>query len=153
MKHALALDPGRTTGFAKAVWNDKDCGIRYGQSELNHSELYYLLTEESPDYLICESFRFRQGKTGVDLYPVELIGVVQYWLKQDGTNTNFSVQEPWVQGDKKAFFSDRKLKEMELYIKGLEHGRSAVKHLLYWLYFGVGSQYFDKQTTIELFKD
>lgn|SRR5574337_124749 len=136
---ALALDPGRTTGIAIATWDDAECKITYGQEILGHFDFYDFLHKQQADFIICESFRFRQGKTGVDLYPCELIGIVNLFCEV--SKTKLYVQEPWVQSGKKIYFSDAKLKERNLYLKGLEHGRSAVKHLLYWLAFGAGSNF------------
>lgn len=144
MLKVIALDPGRTTGIAIASIDVEVCDIWYSQDKMDHKQLYEYLDEGAFDHIVCETFKFRHGKTGVDLYPCELIGIVNLW-QQQGDWTQLWMQDPWVQSGKTVFFSDKKLKDMELYIKGIEHGRSAVKHLLYWLHFGAGSQYKGRQ--------
>lgn len=134
----LALDPGKTTGYAIASI-DRESLIGYGQYEFSHSGLWEFFPA-LVDYVVCESFEFRQGKQlGVDLYPCELIGVVKLWVDIRG-RCELYMQPAHIQG-KKAYFSDKLLKELGLYIKGCEHGRSAVKHLLHWLAFGPGSRF------------
>lgn len=134
----IALDPGRCTGYALAAKDDDSFDICYGQEYWNHSELYEFIP--NVDHIICESFEFRQGKQlGVDLYPCELIGVVNLWY-DNSTALSLTIQPATVQG-KKAYFSDNLLKEMQLYQKGVEHGRSAVKHLLQWFYHGAGYRF------------
>lgn len=145
MVTALALDPGRTTGFAVGNIDMQVCEVSYFQDKMDHSELYNFLGRGFYDHIICETFKFRQGKTGVDLYPCELIGVVHLWDQRNDGDSTLTMQEPWVQSGKKVFFSDTRLKDMGLYIKAIEHGRSAVKHLLYWFQFGAGSQYNEGQ--------
>jgi len=139
---ALALDPGRTTGYAVAV----DNLINYGQVELSPREFWHFLNYHLPVdlecHVICENFVFRQGnQLGVDLYPCELIGILKlHRTFHVDMSHQLYFQPASVQG-KKAYFTDKLLKDMGLYIKGIEHGRSAVKHLLYWLQFAQGARY------------
>lgn len=139
---AFAIDPGRCTGYA--VLSHSPSGrynIAYGQEYFDHQELYEFIPKDV-DHVICESFEFRQGKqqSGVDLYPCELIGVLHLWYAYEEYAQSLVFQPASVQG-KKAFFSDEMLKELKLYQAGVEHGRSAVKHLLQWLHFGPGAKY------------
>ena len=141
----LALDPGRTTGYAIAIVQDGKPYIGYVQEELNHRGFYTLLDNvaRACDWelnIVCESFSFRKGKTGIDLYPCELIGVLHYFVASYPRNY-LSMQEPSVQGAKSAYYTDAKLKELGLYQKEYQHGRSAVKHLLHWLHFGHGASF------------
>lgn len=136
MNLTLALDPGRTTGYALG-FRDDELQIAYGETRFSHVELYDWLDEVSPAYVICESFDYRRLKDA-DLYPCELIGVIHLFCERNEIPYYF--QKPSVQGDK-AYWTDAKLKELELYKAGTEHGRSALKHLLYWLQFGHGAQY------------
>lgn len=147
MIRIISLDPGRTTGFALAFVEDYKPFIAYSQDALSHKEFWTLLYSSyngrsgapSALHVICESFHFRRGKTGIDLYPCELIGVLHYFVAQHPP-VRLYFQEPSVQG-KHAYFTDAKLKEMRLYQKEFEHGRSAVKHLLHWLQFGHGASF------------
>lgn len=151
---ALALDPGRTTGFAIASFGSRTV-LSCGQLELSPRGLWAFLEQYLPDdiecHVICESFEFRQGKQlGVDLYPCELIGVLKLHrtLRIDMSNQLY-FQPAYVQG-KKAYFSDKLLKEMGIYDRRVEHGRSALKHLLYWFKFAQGARYAIDLDNLEL---
>lgn len=136
MKLVLALDPGRTTGYALAI-GEPELHIAYGETRFNNIELYDWLHHIKPAYIICESFDYRRLKDA-DLYPCELIGVMNLFRQQEDVPTY--MQKPSIQG-KDAYWTDGKLKELEIYKAGTEHGRSALKHLLYWLIFGHGAQF------------
>lgn len=139
MEVALALDPGRTTGYALAT-AQPDLHIAYGETQFDHDDLWYWMLDLMPSYVVCESFDYRRLKD-VDLYPCELIGVVNLFCDlRGGRLIPLYMQKPSVQG-RDAYWSDAKLKELELYKAGTEHGRSALKHLLYWLMFGHGGQF------------
>lgn len=151
---ALALDPGRTTGYAFA-WKDEDSFlVAYGQQLMTHGELWRFIPPLI-DHVICESFEFRHGKQlGVDLYPCELIGVVRLWV-EGPTFREQDLVELHMQtaGQGKSYFGDEKLKSMLLYRRGVQHGRDACRHLLQWFYFGSGYQYIgttDKPELIEV---
>lgn len=129
----LALDPGRTTGICIAKGQDTELAIAYTQEKLDHVGIFQLLDDLMPDYVICESFEFRQGKQiGIDLYPCELIGVVKLWKPEVYMQTA-------AQG--KGYYDNDKLKELGLYRKGVQHGRDACRHMLYWLHFGPGARF------------
>lgn len=142
---ALALDPGKCTGYALAAQDTETFNVCYGEKYLDPEEFWRFLNHILPNgdesYVICESFEFRQGKqhAGIDLYPRELIGILKLHrhFKQDA----LYFQNPDIQGGKNVYFNDAKLKDLELYRKGVGHGRSAVKHLLWWFYFGPGFQF------------
>lgn len=132
---AIAFDPGRTTGYALGCKDETGYFVSYCEAVLDHLQLWKFIP--SVDHVICEDFKLR--KMGVDLYPLELIGVIKLWNQL--VNRKPVMQQPWVQGDKDAYFSDKKLKDMGLYQATPEHGRSAVKHLLYWFQFEGGFKY------------
>lgn len=149
----LSLDPGRTTGYAIGIVHDTKPFIAYHQQELDHKGIWQLLDKvgRECDYqlnIVCEEFHFRRSQTGVDYYPIELIGIVNYFVQCYPMNALFW-QNPSVQS-KRGYWSDAKLKEMGLYQKQYEHGRSAVKHLLHWLQFSTGAKYAPDMDTCEL---
>lgn len=147
----LALDPGRTTGYAVGAFVDSKPFIAYGQQKWSQLAFFHYLQNFGEENFVCESFEFRQGKQkdGLDLYAVELIGILNLHCAQTGAYLHF--QKPFIQGDK-AYFSDKRLKQMSLYQKGDEfhHGRSAVKHLLHWTMFGHGADMGVNLATAEL---
>lgn len=147
----LALDPGRTTGYAIAARGGGKFDICYGEENWDHRDFWHALNVLQAELIVCESFEFRQGKQlGVDLYPCELIGVLNLWSQQGarygqptslGYTPEIHYQPASVQSKRKAYFSDAMLKNLGLYWKDFEHGRSAVKHLLYWFQFGPGARF------------
>jgi hypothetical protein len=143
----ISIDPGVTTGYAVGVITDGYMKVRCNQQKFDHIDLYDFLIGNHPDVVICERFDFRKMAVGVNLYPVEMIGVVNYFI-QDRQRRDVPVelfmQKPAEQG-KKAYWTDQKLKDKKVYDIHNEHGRSAIKHLLYWYTFGAGFQYNKKE--------
>lgn len=151
----IALDPGRTTGVALASKDEDSLKIDYFQAKWNHLILYGFLHGRAQlgklDHVVCESFEFRQGKqkTGVDLYPCELIGIVKLFEAQWALNGNKPIipltMQTAAQG--KGYYDDRKLRNLDLYKKAVPHGRDACRHLLQWLFFGPGYKYMENKST------
>ena len=145
----VALDPGRTTGYVVANLKDDWLEMHISQGEWSHLDLWSFLEIESPDHVVCESFEFRQrAHEGADLYPRELIGVVELAQQMFLPLNCVHYQNASIQSKKKAYFSDTKLKELGLYVIGVEHGRSATKHLLHWLQFGQGAMFSIKKMRV-----
>jgi hypothetical protein len=148
MLNVLALDPGGYTGICKAeIYPEVNhARLSYFQERWLEADLWMFLNQESPDALIYESFQYRpQGmrQAGI-LRPVELIGVLRLYEQ-----LHTPIKGTYPQGSDKAvgnytYFTDIKLKEMELYLPGLEHGRVACKHMLYWLFHGAGTQFVNR---------
>jgi hypothetical protein len=130
----LALDPGGTTGYAAGILISPITRIVYDQAKLNENQLYAMLEELQPDHIICEDFEYRnRARAGLDLTPPRLIGVVRLYGAHTGARVHM---QKAAKG--KGFYTDDKLKKLDLYIKGRPHGRDALRHLLHWLTFGVG---------------
>lgn len=141
---ALALDPGETTGYALAVVDGSRMYLAYDERKFNHAEFWDFLKQTNRYggmHTVCEDFEFRRGKQkdGLNLYPVELIGIVRLFC------SNERWYPLWMQKAAQglSYYDDTKLKNLGVYQKGLEHGRSATKHLLHWFQFGAGYQYND----------
>jgi hypothetical protein len=134
----IALDPGGTTGIAQADIEDFTITkIGCGQDRDMASGLYEVLRSFNPDYIVCETFQFRNAsRPGLDLTSAKLIGVCELYAERHGIF--LKMQEPSVQGPR-AYWTDAKLKAAGLYLPGKEHSRSAMKHLLYFLTFKKGS--------------
>jgi hypothetical protein len=150
MLKALALDPGGTTGYAKCEMISQTIRVRYGQAEWSELDLWRELEAYRPLDVVYESFQYRPGKAkpSVNLRPPELIGVVKLY----GQRYNGSVKlHPQTAAKGKAYFSNKRIKELDLYKSGVDHGRDALRHLLHWLYFDSGMQYIDgEKYTFEL---
>lgn len=138
MIKVVALDPGVTTGFALGLITNDKFWVGYDQEKLSHRNLFQLLAEIDAPYVICESFEFRQkAREGLELFSCELIGVVKLF---DATNL---CMQTAAQG--KGHYNDIKLKKMDLYVPGKDHGRDALRHLLHWFTFSNGFQFNKKQ--------
>jgi hypothetical protein len=135
----ISLDPGGTTGYAKGeIFNKPPMLIDYNEQRFDEAGLYAWLEEEVPDYLICESFAYRnRARAGLDLTPVKLIGIVTMYANLH-RGCILYMQSP-SQG--KGHFSNDHLKSLGVYKKGLPHGRDAVRHLLHWYASGAGYQF------------
>jgi hypothetical protein len=133
MQKFVSLDPGITTGYSLAILDGDSLYISYDQDKFSHRELYNVLDGIEPDEVICESFEYRnnQHRDNLELYSLEMIGVVRLYCDP--------VMQNAAKG--KGFYSDEKLRRMGLYVRGLDHGRDAARHLLHWFTFGPGYRY------------
>lgn len=137
----LALDPGETTGYALAVL-DSRFYLAYDEARLSHEDFWKFLQKvmrHGSVHTVCEDFEFRQGKQkdGLNLYPVELIGILRLFCSNDRW------YPLWMQkaAQGKGYYDDNKLKKLGVYQKGYDHGRDAARHLLHWFQFGAGYQF------------
>jgi hypothetical protein len=140
----LALDPGATTGWA--LFQKGSPGERYTSGQVEQDKVWTLLNtamfggRDLHDNIIdltiiCESFQHRQLPK-VDYSPVEVIGVVKEWARQN--NVEIVWQTP-AQG--KAFFTDNRLAALDLLKKPKttwRHANDAMRHILWYLGFGKG---------------
>jgi hypothetical protein len=137
----IALDPGITTGIAYGKINEGLMDFTADQAELKCLGLWNLLGSLEPDVIVHETFEFRQGKQrrGIELYPRNLIGVIQLYSEMN--RIKLIDQSPAQAMD---YWTNDKLKENDAYSRGKDHARDATRHLLYWFYFGQGYKYNEK---------
>lgn len=126
MKHVIAVDPGGTTGIA--VWRGTDDIESVDLPTWDAVGFVHRQLEESPDLVVCESFRINAHtakKSQDGLASIESIGALRYLcaLKE----VSFELQPP---SDAKSFAKDDKLKRIGWYIPGTDHCRDAQRHLL-----------------------
>lgn len=152
---ALAIDPGKTTGYClacipipgKVYIVPAECVHREADM-LELLEGLYVQTDGML-HLVCETFEFRNAsRVGLDFTPARLIGIVELFVQVNGVTVAF--QNPSVQSDKTGFFSNDYLKQHYLYSVGSTHKRSATKHMLYWLTFKQGAQFAGLDPRIEM---
>jgi hypothetical protein len=138
----VALDPGITTGFSLAIIEQSTLFISCDQEKFSHRNLYDFLTEIAPDHVICESFEYRntRHRDNLELYSLEMIGIVKLYCEP--------VMQHAAKG--KGFYTDEKLKKLDLYVPGKQHGRDAMRHLLHWYTFGPGYIYNPKGSKMML---
>lgn len=135
----VSLDPGRTTGYAHGIINDGSMLIVTGQLKLTQNELYTHLVNAHPDVIVCERFDYRnRARKGLDMYPRELIGVVELFTQQHELDVTLKMQTP---AQAKGYYTDQRLKLDHLYKMGKPHANDAARHILYWYVFGSGFQY------------
>ncbi len=144
---ALALDPGKTTGYAVAyVGGDGSMDIEVGEEAFSLDGIYEFIERfigveqtHTPAHIIYEDFNYRNAsRAGLDLTPVKMIGIIELYKERFEPFVGFHKQSA---ATGKAFWSDDKLKAKGIHAKGRKHGRDATRHLMQWLSFGAGSQY------------
>lgn len=136
---AACFDPGVTTGHAVATVDapGKPIKIRSGQTRFDHIMLFQQLELLRPQFVVCEGFEYRNRKrTGLILYPVELIGVIHLWAQL--SKTPLYMQKAM---EGKSYYSDKMIKDAKLWLPGKPHAMDAVRHLLHWFTFGYGYQF------------
>lgn len=137
----MAVDPGVTTGIA--VWESKWPGwraesfsARQVDEQLAAAEIVRSWVDPPGpprlDVLVCESFRLSAGTVkksqAGSLVTIELIGMLR-WLAHRA-NVPFVLQSP---ADAEAFSTNDKLNLLGWWTPGLEHARSATRHLVLYL--------------------
>lgn len=144
MLKVLSIDPGETTGYALAIKDSNKLFLAYDQARMDHQQFWQFLRKAHMYgimHTVCEDFEFRQGKQkdGLNLYPVELIGILRLFCSND------QWAPLWMQkaAQGKGYYDDNKLRGLGVYQRGVEHGRDAARHLLHWFQFGGGYQFND----------
>jgi len=141
----LAIDPGKTTGYAIAVCDDV-LKLLVQEDRLSLAEMDQLLIDLIQDsqpnlHVIYEDFEYRNyARSGLDLTPVKLIGVIELVRERYEPFVHFYKQSA---ATGKAFWSDEKLKQVGAYKVGKKHGRDATRHFLQWAKFGPGAEHID----------
>lgn len=120
----LALDPGKTTGVAWRTGDGELRGIEWPGEDIAvildgfHSR--YGLTE-----VVAENFRSRPGPA-VNLSPAEVLGRIDAWADERGIEVVRQDASPV-----KVRVTHDRLREQGGWLRGQQHARDAVKHLLY----------------------
>lgn len=121
------LDPGERTGWA--LWD----GNEYSTGNLAPGEIWGFLEGIEDAYrpiaIGYESFRLRPGLSYFELAPVERIGVIKEWARQN----DVELEQPQ-SSDKMSLITDDKLRRAGLWKPGKAHKdeMQALKHLLYY---------------------
>jgi hypothetical protein len=137
----LAIDPGVTSGFCYARIAQNTLLEFYPFQAIDDVEdMWDRIEAFKPRYIICEDFEYRSGKgrSGLNLFPVQLIGVVKlYELKAQQQCAVFMQKA----STGKSYYNDVNLKAKGFYRRGVPHGMDATRHLLQWFTFGAGYKY------------
>lgn len=132
----LALDPGKTTGWALFT----GCTfVSAGQLATSSQQealqlLEVRLFEAKPTLVVIEDYRVYANRTqqhaGSSLSTPRLIGMIETLLLQ--RSIPFHKQPA---GVAKQFVTDDRLRAWDLYSRGLKHARDAIRHGVYYVLF------------------
>jgi hypothetical protein len=142
----ISLDPGRTTGYSVGITKEAaEFEFISKQAKLSHYDLWAVLKNENADAIVCESFDFRNGvRTGTDLIPAELIGVVHLYAITESKRLYFQNASTHGAGGKNGYFNNENLKRKGIYVPARPHAMDSLRILLYWYEFGKGFQFNNK---------
>ena len=142
----ISIDPGITTGYCRALVDNKGCAVRPYQAKNDVWQHWDELKAYHPDIIIIEDFEYRKGqRDGLILFSVQLIGVTRLWAKQN--NATLYIQKAM---EGKSHFSNELLKDRGVYKRGMPHAMDATRHLIHWFTFKAGYQYVKPDDPIEL---
>lgn len=80
-----------------------------------------------PDTVVCESFQYRPALDKAVLEPVEVIGAVKVWCYR------YQVRLVFQTPSSRMWWTNEKLKRMNVYRKANPHANDAMRHLLNYL--------------------
>ena len=138
--NVIAIDPGVMTGYARGKISEGHLYYYAFQMVDDVDDLWRRLKDVRPRHVIIEDFEFRQGKqrTGINLFPVQLIGVTRLYALMGDVQCAVHIQKA---SYGKAYYTDNILKSRSLYKRGIPHAMDASRHLLQWFTFGAGYQF------------
>jgi hypothetical protein len=121
----LALDPGKTTGVAYRGTDGFLRGLQWPGDDitavLTGLHLHFVLTE-----IVVENFRSRPGGPAVNLSAPMTIGRIFEWAEE--ADVPVILQDPsWA----KRKVTNDALRSAGGWVRGQEHARDALRHLLY----------------------
>lgn len=155
----LVIDPGVTTGYVKGIFKNDRIELRPFQEKLNCYQLFELLDYHRPENIICEDFEFRRGLAWAELYPVQIIGVVNCFVQSfEYVVPTLKMQKAATVFGKGAYFDDKKkLQELGIYKPQTggdkNHMMEAMRHFAYWYHFGAGHRYWDENKKLTLVEE
>jgi len=142
MGHVLAVDPGETTGWALLECRpDATNLVNQGQIvswplEVGVPRLETLIKELSPNFVVYEAYhvyawRLNEHKFS-EVPTIQIIGALKTLSVQRGVPYGCQTAQTG-----KAFFTDDRLKSMDLYVEGERHARDALRHACQFVTFGL----------------
>lgn len=138
---ALAFDPGITTGIATGMIDGRAGYMEVGSTQEKYEvdELWEFLCKQVPDFIIYETFEFRnRAREGLELFSRELIGIIRMYSRRYLPKHTYD--QSAYQG-KGGYFTNKMLKEYNVYKPGMDHAMDATRHLCQWYTFGPGYAY------------
>ena len=122
----IAYDPGITTG-----WASYDNGIfKVGELEsLDLSIIYSHITSlyDWDEFIIgYEDFKHRPQLIHSEMYSLQVIGAIRLWTQLHGQPEPFK----YLPATAQAFWTDNKIKALDLWVPGNPHAMDALRVLL-----------------------
>lgn len=120
----VSLDPGATIGIC-ILHKDGTYESRQLQPAdypHPHETVFDVLSEIKPDRILYERFDYRAAKNGVVLIGVEYIGVIEMYGQMKCVDTHKISAS-----DGKAFWTDNKLRLLNIYRRGMPHANDATR--------------------------
>lgn len=129
VKAVLALDPGKTTGWAQFILD----GQSYQCGQTTFTETCAMIEEQTGGWgdrllLVSESFIINMAtvKNTQAPWSLELIGVARYFA-MTRCHRDLALQMP---SSAKGFASDDRLRKLGWYVPGQGHAMDAARHLI-----------------------
>jgi hypothetical protein len=136
-KNFLALDPGKTVGLAWFELDGSEIKDVYADQMFWVDFLYDFaeVSEEKHFKLLMENYTIRSNTVAAnlnkELLTAKIIGVIEWYCRLNDIEYQFQPA-----GIGNAFFTKKRLKEMNLWIVGKHHARDAIRHGMWHLTFG-----------------
>lgn len=161
----LAIDPGVTTGGTWVVFDGDKVFVAPFQAKYMPHEFGKVLRDYNIDVYICENFSYRKHLDKAELYSLQLIGVLNAHVNPASLLWNpKAFRHEFVYVDKPGrkvhwqepayalagFFTDDRLKSLNLYIPAMPHAMDALRHFMQWWQYGRGAKYREQNQTVEL---
>lgn len=123
----LAIDPGKTSGYARFDENGNDDGEGTVTDKIG---VYELLELFRPEVVICEQYRlfpWKSNQQAMSLFDtVRIIGAIEYWCYSNGAS--LFMQEPSIKSTA-YLWANRTVSKTH----SKTHAADAYCHGLYWL--------------------
>lgn len=147
----LSLDPGETTGYCIFDWpytrqikpreNLSKYLVEAGQIAsrdivMQNESIDKLVGKFRPNKIVYEKFMLYGHKAasqiGSDMFTPQVIGQIRVIAAEHGIDTISNSAQ-----NAKLFYTDKKLREHDMWQSGVKHARDAIRHALYAIDFNL----------------
>lgn len=134
----IAIDPGNETGMALFTNGIFEKGWQVSSAPggvTNWREVEQMVLEYNPTIVVCENYRVYAHKleqhSYSDVNTLRIIGCIEYLCWKHNIPLEFQMA-----AQHKGFCTDVKLKQWDLWHKGMRHSRDATRAGCFFLLFG-----------------
>ncbi len=135
----IAIDPGVTTGYTYGEIQNSILKYHVFQEKDEVWDFWTRLRHFNPQYIVMEDFEWRRGVQGLNMFPMQLIGIARLHQCCANDCSRLFLQKA---STGKSHFKDDKMKFVGAYKRGVPHGTDSARHLMHWCKFGFGFQFF-----------